>query len=271
MQVFHLLEQAFPLQCALMANTNASDAVVTPAMADDAFSFADGLDSDSALGWLYQTEPALARKIRSAGQDLLRRLEEHHDLQLSLAQRAAVLRTICNTAVAAVKAVSEGHFLLWQSLAEGPLVATADPWSGVGRLVAVESGPLRSAKGRRGSRQRKVSHQNGREVMATKLTIRSCVPARDQSVASKSRVLVLTSATADHTVRHEMISKGEAEALLKALVHALSNMGSRSAAEAWPIICGKDAGLDPPRQKERPTPGRDDQGEDGDGDANSHT
>ena len=238
-----------------------TDATVSNLMATEAWAFIRDSDSDEALRWLGMTEPAVASMIDGASLNALRRLADKHGSPLPADQVAAVHRAICNTAVAAATAMLDGHHNAWHDLIHGPLAATIDPWVGTKRKVMpVELNlpdPVKAKPGRR----KRVTKRDGVGVMAGKLGITGCVPAEDSMGTPKRAVLLLTSTGPDRQPRYEVVSREDGEKLLRALVHGLAELGSKSAQAAWAAVCGSDPSLDPP-QARKPARGRED-GSDG--------
>ena len=222
-----------------------TDATVTGPMADEAYTAAGDLDVDDAIRWIETIEPAVAWKIRAAGQKTLKRLGQQPGPALSDAQTAAVRRAVCLTAIGTTIALLEGRHNLWQDLVTGPLATSLDPWVGVRRQVVLHDVDFPKQPKKKRPRGRRVSNADGTTVLADKLSITRCQMGK--YVSPKTPVLLLESMASDRSVRHEAVSLADGESLLKALVHGLAHMGCKAAAAAWPAVCGPDPALDPPR------------------------
>ena len=239
-----------------------SDATVSATMADEAFAFVEDSDSEDSLRWLGMIEPAVAFKIQSASKKALKRLGDKHGSPLPAGQVAAVRRAICNTAVATATAMLDGRHNMWNDLVHGPLAATLDPWVGTKRQVVLFELNLPEDVKAKPGRRKRVAKQDGTEVEAGKLGITGCVAADDTTMSPKRPVLLLSSTGPDRLPRHEMVSKQDGEKLLRALVHGLAALGSKTALAAWPGVCGSDPSLEPPPLRTAPTP-KDDDGDAG--------
>jgi hypothetical protein len=244
-----------------------SDATVTAPMADEAFRFVEDMDSDEVLRWVGLVEPAVASRIKTASDNLMKRLGSHHGPVLPARQAAVVRRTVCNTAAATVTAMLAGRHNLWHDLVHGPLANTLDPWVGTKRQVLLCEVNLPDAGKEKLGRRRRVMKRGGADVMATKLGFTQCVPAEDPTFSPRRPVLLLTSTASDWQPRHEVMSKEDGEKLLRALVHGLAGLGSETARAAWPVVCGGDPSLELPPIRRTPS-SHDDDGDSDDDDTN---
>ena len=223
-----------------------SDGLVNGDVMREAMAVVGQMDAADAVVWLRQTEDTLGVNIARAADNLVARLQEHHNLVLSEVQKGVLVRAVVTTAVASVTALRSGHYSMWRELVRGTSLSVFDPLLSIRRRIAVAgppTGPAKSKPQRQRAAMGKVPE--GAILNANKMGFVACSPATDAEDA-RIRLVLLTTAAPSGACRHEALYLRDGECLLKGLVDGLSRIGSKLAAAAWPVVCGPDPNFDGP-------------------------